>query len=382
MPFGPFKDFDDCVKSFMDKGDPEEVAGRKCSAIKDRLEGLKSKGKNKKADLTSFSYEAGIEVFDAEKHLAKVWLIDPSINENDWGVTKESISKYANTVIGKPLIGPPKEGHEGTDDYGKFIETQVNGTAFGIVNVTDDNAWKKLQAGEWKYVSPEVVPTCDISRKGGADILNCFRFNHVALVEEPAFGPKARVKDTFIADKPRSFWASLKAYSSKVNKGVVCPTCNVEIMSECDEKEKTLKAEIEKKDAVILKFKAEDEKRNAEKQKTTNPPETPNLSKELDSLRKWRAEKETEERNSLAEDVIKLQGSLRKLEAGEEDGIRKMSIDTLKTLRATLTPIKTVWDTRPSVTPTPRYGYTAETKDTKPVDFNTIADITHVGVNR
>ena len=166
----------------------------------------------------SFDYMASLEVHDPTRHLAKIMVIDTTKNKNMWQVTDEALKKALGTLVGKPLIAYPD--HTGTVEVGYFTDAYApNGYAVGVAEITNTDAWKKIENGEWRFVSPQVF-AYNISKVNGVDLLKDFAFNHVAFVPMGAY-PRAQVLETFSGKESslRSFSAALTEKLEEINKG-------------------------------------------------------------------------------------------------------------------------------------------------------------------
>lgn len=235
MPLGPWLSFDDCINDpQMKQTYPSEESRRKvCGALEERLGGKLDKlnalsepllqdllgqvelelsgSKNTGCgcfsnDEGTFDYLSRMEVFDASKRFAKIWAIDDTVNANRWGVTKDAIKKFLNTLKGKPLLGPNPQDHgperddladkfEKQHKIGTFVDVGMNGSAWGIAEITDPEAWKIIEEGKCKFVSPRVGYNRAVVEDNQV-ILPEFRFRHIACVSSPAYGQKARVLGT------------------------------------------------------------------------------------------------------------------------------------------------------------------------------------------
>lgn len=159
---------------------------------------------------------------DKDKNVyLKAFLLNDKINKNFWNIPNESISKYATGFIGKPLIAHPSMDHpdymkEGAiEDSPTYLEdatriqngyqigtiidvkeepTQENKSEkawFAYVRMTDPKATMALKSGSIPFfVSPQVYDTAEVV----TDITTDFIPMHLAIVDKPAYGNKARVK--------------------------------------------------------------------------------------------------------------------------------------------------------------------------------------------
>ena len=225
MPFGQYDSFADCVSKNSDKDDANAYCGFIMHQVEGGIRG---------------AYDARFEPFEKDgHHFLKVFAIDDGVfNQNKWGVTKEATKQALQTLIGKPLVGPPDAGHgPRTDDdalldwferdhtIGKFVDVGENDRyAWGIAEVMDAKAWAEINAGKWKYVSPMIQPLEEHISMAG-EMVDKYRFRHVAFVDKPAYGPLANVKGTCTAQDFRfcNFAAAVDTLRSDVKKGLPSP---------------------------------------------------------------------------------------------------------------------------------------------------------------
>ena len=146
------------------------------------------------------------------KRLVRIYLMDTSLNRNNWRVTDEALEKALDSLIGKPLTARPgyRINHVSNPiTVGEFVDAEKpNGYAIATAEITDPIAWEKIKSGEWKPVSVEITARKVICSKCGQDILDepdehvksgeahevilDFTFNRVAFVSEPAY-PRAGI---------------------------------------------------------------------------------------------------------------------------------------------------------------------------------------------
>ena len=138
-------------------------------------------------ELLAFNYIASIQPLDAEKRLAKVFIIDATVNKNKWMVTPEAKAKALESLIGLPLMGPPELGHKSTRVVGRIKDFEANGAVYGIAEITDPEAWEKIKRGEWRFTSPRIVAYDVDFSPTGLEIVRDFKFDHIAFVEDPAY---------------------------------------------------------------------------------------------------------------------------------------------------------------------------------------------------
>jgi cation transport regulator ChaB len=146
----------------------------------------------------SFTYLAQVKPFlEDERHYAEIYVIDTTANKARWQVTDEALKNALGSLLGKPLLAYPD--HSGTIEVGRFIDvSKPDGYVIGRAEITDEEAWSKIQDDEWKYVSPQVKGFW-VTNEDGVDVLYDFGFEHVAFVPNPAY-PNARVLNAQMED--------------------------------------------------------------------------------------------------------------------------------------------------------------------------------------
>ena len=151
--------------------------------------------------------------------------MDDTVNKNYWHVPLNAMKKYATSFIGIPLIMHPsgnhplyfKEGARHDSDQSDFdisdiLEIQDRYKIGDIIDVTyepikeqpDKKAWfstikisnkdilSQIKLGAvFMYVSPQVY---DLKGSGPNEQTTEFIPLHLAIVNEPAYGSKARIK--------------------------------------------------------------------------------------------------------------------------------------------------------------------------------------------
>jgi len=200
MPFGPWKDFAQCVAHMRKQttkqyphGYPEDVAKAICGKLQRQLGG-------------GIAYNARLETFRQQgKLFTKIWVIDSDICGNNWGVTDQAREEAAKTLLDAPLLGnkiPNWKGetihgggqgdpHQGEwPVIGRFKAYQNNGETWGLAEITDPYAEKAIESRTpgWTAVSPSITPVLEWDEFGKARV-GKFRFDHVLFVDKPAFSP-------------------------------------------------------------------------------------------------------------------------------------------------------------------------------------------------
>jgi hypothetical protein len=192
--------------------------------------------------ITKFTNERG-------KLFVKAFLIDSSVNLNQWAVTEESIPKNINTFIGKPLVLTKEFDHPGTDQdtlkhWLKFQEdfrvgTIINITPkhnsdtgstayYAVIEVTDKALKDSLQNNDVPhYVSPAIAqPVQTAANLSPAEAISEWTGIHLAIVDEPAYGvKKAAITETCGGDREGCLLQLMKAQLD-------CNFCRYEALKE------------------------------------------------------------------------------------------------------------------------------------------------------
>lgn len=162
-----------------------------------------------------------LDEFEGEKGtFIRSFLINTKLNLNDWEVTSEANRLDGPDFVGKPGIEFFKDGRRDhtvgntynealnlQEPFTKAIIRKVLGTETGekleqVSRVFDEDIIKKLRNKEIEYVSPAIFPqSVDdveiIEKPDGGHIHRVHRYHalHYAFVNEPAFGPEAKITD-------------------------------------------------------------------------------------------------------------------------------------------------------------------------------------------
>lgn len=150
--------------------------------------------------------------------------MDDSVNKNFWKIPDRAIKKYASSFIGRPLVYHPSGQHipylkEGVkDDSPTFIDDilrvqerykigeimyvnqqHIKGKPnekgwYATIRVTDPEVVQKIRSGNISsFVSPQVY---DVNGAAPNEETTEFIPLHIAVVSEPAYGNRARIKAT------------------------------------------------------------------------------------------------------------------------------------------------------------------------------------------
>ena len=167
-----------------------------------------------------------LDEFEGEKGtFIRSFLISDKLNLNDWEVTAEANRLDGPDFVGKPGIEFFREGrrdHTVGNTYNEALNLQepfakarirkVLGTETGekleqISRIFDDEIIQKIRTKEIEFVSPAIFPQSVedveiIVKPDGGHIHRVHRYRalHYAFVNEPAFGPEARIGE--ICDGP------------------------------------------------------------------------------------------------------------------------------------------------------------------------------------
>jgi hypothetical protein len=147
------------------------------------------------------SVEAG------EGRLATFYLMDTSLNRNNWRVTGEALEEALPTLLGKPLGCIPgyrvNHVHEPVQ-VGRWVSAEkMDGHALATAEITDDVVWERLRGGEWSPVSVVISahrvrcsvcgqditdgPDEHVAEGLGHEVIESFSFSRVDFVSEPAY---------------------------------------------------------------------------------------------------------------------------------------------------------------------------------------------------
>lgn len=183
MPVGPWPDFKSCVKAQIEKGYDEETARKICGRLEQQTREARFTYKIKAEPLT---LEGG--------RCTKVQIIDATTSTPTdphgvrWRVTKEALTKALQSLLRTPLLGPPDLGHNAKTIVGRPVQVRMNGSADAIYEIIDPDVWERMQRGEWRAVSPQVLANAEVQEDDSVTVTD-FEFEHVAFVPEGAFPP-------------------------------------------------------------------------------------------------------------------------------------------------------------------------------------------------
>ena len=195
-------------------GDEEKAFATAWTAVKKRWKKEDDRWVRRGSEI-SFTYLAQVKPLEnSERHYAQIYVIDTTANKAGWQVTDEALKNALGSLIGKPLLAYPD--HSGTIEVGRFIDVaKPDGYAIGGAEITDEEAWSKIQDEEWKYVSPQVKGFW-VTNEDDVSVLYDFGFEHVAFIPNPAY-PNARVLNAQMEEGGlRTFSAALTSELDQV----------------------------------------------------------------------------------------------------------------------------------------------------------------------
>lgn len=270
---------DSCVQSVLEKNpDLDESAAY---AICNSQLGKVSNVSNSKPEPTTFT--------DNGRLYLKAFLLDASVNINEWGVTPASLSKNINTFIGKPLVltedysHPVPTNEDSLDHWLTFQEDYRIGTIvdvvpkdsayYALIEVTDPDAKKAIEGGAIpNYVSPAIA---QLGLEASTRINN-WTGVHLAIVDDPAFTiKKATITASCGGDSAQCLLQLRKAKIEKQGHRYGCGFCNykalIALTSHTTSRDNFNLVKLE--DNIISNSKSPEISKTA--QQETNPPPPP-----------------------------------------------------------------------------------------------------------
>lgn len=202
------------MQDYLSKGEDEESARRICGKLQQDLEGRTA------AIVKSPNQAVTLHNRQTDKVYLKVFLIDGSVNKNQWGVHPNSIQKNIYSAIGKPVVLYKNTGKEpdasqrivgeydhpylgGSDSVQHALAYQdlyrvatyidvfesatTPGQWWGVAEVTDEGVKRALR--EDPDLPMYVSPTIHLLNANEPEYAHSqWSFMHSAIVGRPAFG--------------------------------------------------------------------------------------------------------------------------------------------------------------------------------------------------
>jgi hypothetical protein len=245
MPFAGFKDFPSCQRSMEKKYKNPETAKKVCGKLQAQKESSAAASLlTTESQTNNFLDKQKVEVYKDEKGdlFVKLFLLDDSVNVNDWGVTQRSIPQKIGSAVNKPAVlyidkGNEPDAHihkrkEGMANHpvlaisskgetkehaylnqelnrvgniDEVVRNPTNGWWYGIIRITDKGVREAFDADPaslpfftsssiWNNNPPMPRVVLDaagnpvsIERPDETQI-DDWEFMHVAFVDEPAYG--------------------------------------------------------------------------------------------------------------------------------------------------------------------------------------------------
>lgn len=222
---------DQCVQSVLEKN-PDLDESAAFAICQKQLASIQP-NKKKTGQVSTFT--------DNGRLYLKTFLLDSSVNINEWGVTPSSLKKNINTFIGKPLVLTEDYSHpvpaqadslahwlSYQEDYriGTIVDVVPKDSAYyALIEITDPDAKKAIEGGAIpNYVSPAIAQTLDGSP---AEAMKEWTGVHLAIVDEPAFTvKKATITASCGGDSEQCLLQLRKAKIEKTGKRYGCGFCN------------------------------------------------------------------------------------------------------------------------------------------------------------
>ncbi len=196
--------------------------------------------------------------FEENNHFfIKFFVLDGTLNLNQWGVTENSVLANLDTFIGKPFVITDGFDHPEAPHGDELLRRQeafrvgdittmgfdkAQRKAYGIAEITDSTAKEQIKSGEVKFVSPSIIFNRMTDARilvDGSLIIDKWEGAHVAGVKDPAFGMyKAQIKGQCSGDKATCETELAMVQASKKTKILQFELANKTIMvkaSECVE---------------------------------------------------------------------------------------------------------------------------------------------------
>lgn len=244
MPFAGFKDFAACTASMSKKYKNPETAKKVCGKLQAQKESSLAGVPETEAETNKFLDTKKVDAYKDEKGdlYIKFFLLDDSVNVNDWGVSQRSIPQKIGSAVGKPIVlyidkGDEPDSHihkrkagmanhpvlaisskgetkehaylnQELSAVGRILQAvrnPTNGWWYGIGKITDKGVREAFEVDPaglpfftsssiWNNSPPLPKVVLDAAgnpatiEKPDETQIEDWEFMHVALVDEPAYG--------------------------------------------------------------------------------------------------------------------------------------------------------------------------------------------------
>jgi hypothetical protein len=194
----------------------------------------------------AYQEDMKIKPFEENNKLfVKAFLLDSSVNLNQWGVSPMTLDKNIKSYIGKPLVlqdnfDHPIAADDSLDHQLQYQELFRVGTITDVVKkdnryeaiseITDPYAQKAFREGELPlYVSPQLFK---MDAAEPDNNMTKWQGTHLAIVKEPAFGVKlAAINGECTGDETTCVSYLKKATIIKEHGYGTCGFCNYKLLS-------------------------------------------------------------------------------------------------------------------------------------------------------
>lgn len=188
--------------------------------------------------LVDFLYKQASQFEERDNHLyIRRFLLDTSVNLNQWGVSVASIGRNINSFIGRPFVltqalDHPLVEHESVEHnlayqeqfrIGTIIDVVRDGTRYdAIIEITNKDAAEMIRAGSIPvYVSPAIAHGATNDDTNIDEWIGI----HLAVVDKPAFGVKKTSKASHCDGTKESCLMVLRKASIEKNGVGSCGFC-------------------------------------------------------------------------------------------------------------------------------------------------------------
>jgi len=193
----------------------------------------------------SYLRQAQVQPFESNgRFFVKAFLLDTSVNANNWGVSPRTLDANMSSYIGKPLVLTENFDHPDSGDpdlnhallyqelyrIGNIVDVVKSGSRYdAICEVTDPYSIDAWRQGDLPlYVSPQLYK--ENPSESDSEI-SSWQGTHLALVTNPAYGVKIATSKGTCSGEPDKCLAYLKKASLIEKHGYgSCGYCNRKLL--------------------------------------------------------------------------------------------------------------------------------------------------------